>query len=287
MAQCYLFAFCAAGAFTRGHDTCLLPENKTAKHLRACRCVVTLCNACVKARLNSAMTILENYDEERIKRSLSAVSQLLTPADGEELKRSARVVKYRRNEIIYRENEQPTRLLCLVNGKVKIYRDGIGGRSLINRVLRPVQYFGYRAYLAREPYVTAAAAFEESVLVEFLMADVCKVMERNAGLTAFFMQELAVDLGIADRRIVSLTQKHVRGRLAEALLHLVDVYGIDSEGILSAQISREDMASLSNMTTSNAIRTLSEFADEGMLAVHGRTIKFVDMKRLERTSLYG
>ena len=150
-----------------------------------------------------------------------------------------------------------------------------------------MQYFGYRAYLAREPYVTAAAAFEESVLVEFLMADVCKVMERNAGLTAFFMQELAVDLGIADRRIVSLTQKHVRGRLAEALLHLVDVYGIDSEGILSAQISREDMASLSNMTTSNAIRTLSEFADEGMLAVHGRTIKFVDMKRLERTSLYG
>ena len=91
------------------------------------------------------MTILENYDEERIKRSLSAVSQLLTPADGEELKRSARVVKYRRNEIIYRENEQPTRLLCLVNGKVKIYRDGIGGRSLISRVLRPVQYFGYRA----------------------------------------------------------------------------------------------------------------------------------------------
>lgn len=52
----------------------------------------------------------------------------------------------------------------LIKGKVKIYKDGVGGRSQIIRLIRPVQYFGYRAYFSREPYVTAAAAIENSIV---------------------------------------------------------------------------------------------------------------------------
>ena len=56
---------------------------------------------------------------------------------------------------------------------------------------------------------------------------------------------------------------------------------------LSSQILREDMASLSNMTTSNAIRTLASFADEGLIEVHGRQIKILDFGGLMRVSDYG
>lgn len=51
-------------------------------------------------------------------------------------------------------------LMCLLNGKVKIYKDGVGGRSQIVRIVRDKEYFAYRAYFAEEDYVTAAAAFE-------------------------------------------------------------------------------------------------------------------------------
>lgn len=62
--------------------------------------------------------------------------------------------------------------------KGKIYRNGVGGRSLINRVLRPIQYFGYRAAMAGEPYVTAASAFEESLIVFVPMRTIFKLMEK-------------------------------------------------------------------------------------------------------------
>ena len=75
-----------------------------------------------------------------------------------------KIQNFKKNEIIYSEGEDPAQLMCLLKGKVKIYKDGVGGRSQIIRLIRPVQYFGYRAYFSREPYVTAAAAIENSIV---------------------------------------------------------------------------------------------------------------------------
>lgn len=66
----------------------------------------------------------------------------------------------------------------------------------------------------------------------------------------FFIRQLSIDLGISDERTVSLTQKHIRGRLAESLIFLKESYGPEEDGsTLSIYLSREDLANLSNMTT--------------------------------------
>ena len=50
---------------------------------------------------------------------------------------------------------------------------------------------------------------------------------------------------------------------------------------------REDLANMSNMTTSNAIRTLSQFAQENLLAIDGRRIQILNVKALEKISRLG
>ena len=95
-------------------------------------------------------------------------------------------------------------------------------------------------------------------------------------------------MGVADRRTVNLTQKHIRGRLAESLLFLKDSYGLEEDGCtLSIYLSREDLANLSNMTTSNAIRTLSNFSTEHLIAIDGRKIKLIDEEHLRKISKIG
>ena len=226
-------------------------------------------------------------DLQEISEKLSNLWSLLTEDEKTEFAQSLSVRTFKKNEMVYHEGESPDHLLCLLSGKVKIFRDGVGGRSQIMRVMRPVQYFGYRASLAGEPYITAAAAFEQSVICSIPMSTVKKVMSQNISICQFFIRELATDLGIADCRTVSLTQKHIRGRLAEAILFLRDTYGSQEDGTLGIRMSREDLASLSNMTTSNAIRTLSTFATEGLIAIHGRNIKIVDEETLIRISKIG
>ena len=214
--------------------------------------------------------------------------QLLTDEQQELMASHLEVRRYKKNQVIYAEGEKPNHLMCLLEGKVKIYRDGVGGRCQIMRVIKPVEYFGYRAYFAEENFVTAAAAFEASAICMIPMEVITKLVESNNRLAMFFIRLLAIDLGISDERTVNLTQKHIRGRLAESLLFLKETYGLEEDGAtISIFLSREDLANLSNMTTSNAIRTLSNFASEKLIAIDGRKIKIINEEELSKISRIG
>lgn len=234
------------------------------------------------------MTVESVVDFQEVASRISKLWNLLSAPEREAVESSARLRSYRKNELIYQEGENPDHLLCLLSGKVKIFRDGVGGRSQIMRLMRPVQYFGYRASLAQEPYVTAAAAFEPSLVCSIPMPVITGAMATNNALCRFFISELATDLGISDKRTVSLTQKHIRGRLAEALLFLLETYGFEPDSsTIGIRLSREDLANLSNMTTSNAIRTLSTFVTEKILLVDGRRIKIINEPQLRKISKFG
>jgi CRP-like cAMP-binding protein len=64
----------------------------------------------------------------------------LTAQQKEFLAQNYTIHKYKKNETIYCEGEKPTHLICLLNGKVKIYKEGVGGRSQIIRVIENNEY---------------------------------------------------------------------------------------------------------------------------------------------------
>ena len=226
--------------------------------------------------------------QEEMIAAIDDMWQLLTDEQRELVGQHLEARRYKKNQVIYAEGETPSHLLCLLEGKVMIYRDGVGGRSQIMRVIKPVEYFGYRAYFAGGSFVTAAAAFENSVICTIPMSLIVRLVQDNNQLAMFFIKLLAIDLGISDERTVNLTQKHIRGRLAESLLFLKETYGLEEDGAtISIFLSREDLANLSNMTTSNAIRTLSIFASEKLIAIDGRKIKIMNEEELKKISRIG
>lgn len=232
--------------------------------------------------------VKKELSEAEIAESTPDLWQPLTEEQRILLAQNFTIQKYKKNETIYCEGETPTHLMCLLTGKVKIYKDGVGGRSQIIRVIKSHEYFAYRAYFAEEDYVTAAAAFEPCTICLIPMPTIISLIQENAELAMFFIRQLSIDLGISDERTVSLTQKHIRGRLAESLLFLKDTYGVEEDQCtLSIYLSREDLANLSNMTTSNAIRTLSNFAAEKLIIIDGRKIKLIEEDKLKKISKIG
>ena len=232
--------------------------------------------------------VKREFSEIDIASSIPDLWELLTAEQRDLLKNNCTIQKFKKNETIYCEGETPMHLMCLISGKVKIYKEGVGGRSQIIRVLKDKEYFAYRAYFAEENFVTAAAAFEPCSICLIPMPVIMSLLKENNDLAIFFIRQLSVDLGVSDERTVSLTQKHIRGRLAESLLFLKDTYGIEEDGYtLSIYLSREDLANLSNMTTSNAIRTLSNFATEKLIAIDGRKIKIIEEDKLKKISKIG
>lgn len=226
--------------------------------------------------------------EQVISEDLADLWSVLTPEEKRLVTDHFELHHFKKNQVIYAEKEQPEFLWCLIKGKVKKWKDGIGGRTQILRLIRPVQYFGYRAYFAEETYVSSASAIEPSTLGTLPMTLVEQLIRQNNSVAWFFIHELSRNLGSSDTKIVNLTQKHIRGRLAEALMMLVENYGYEDDGTtLRIYMSREDLANLSNMTTSNAIRTLSAFVTERLITVDGRRIRVLNEAQLRKISKHG
>ena len=199
---------------------------------------------------------------------------------------SQRFVK--KGEIIFREGEFPSGIMCLTKGKVKIFKSGIGGREQIVHLVRPIDLMAYRALFSEECFRASAVALEDSVVCEISRDCIFSVVKQNPGLSLKIIKYFANELGLSNNRTVTLTQKHIRGRLAESLLFLEETYGFEEDfATIQAYLSREDLANLSNMTTSNAIRTLSIFASENVISIDGRRIKILDKNKLERISELG
>ena len=223
--------------------------------------------------------VKQQKEEVDLSASLAEVWRVLTEKERDVLRNNSTIQHFKRNELIYCEGDEPRDMMCLLKGKVKIFKEGVGGRSQIIRMIKPVQYFGYRANFAQENYLTNASAFEASTVCLIPMTIVTDLLMGNANLAMFFIRQLSLDLGIADERTVNLTQ---------SLLFLKDSYGLEEDGAtLSIYLSREDLANLSNMTTSNAIRTLSTFVAERIIAIDGRKIKLIDEDKLKKISKMG
>jgi len=213
---------------------------------------------------------------------------VLTPEEKKELQQHITLSHYRKNEFIYKEGDKPAGFVVLVDGKVKIFMDGVGGREQIIRMAKPLGVIGYRALLGSEPHISSAVTIEESLVCNISYDFIFNHALKNSDFSTKIVSKLSRELGFAYQRTISLTQKHIRGRLAESLLLLKERYGVENDGVsLKVFLSREDIANLSNMTASNAIRTLSTFANERIIAIDGRKIKILDAYRLDRVSNLG
>ncbi len=139
--------------------------------------------------------------EKILTEELAEIWALLTNEEKRKLIDNFTIHNYKKNQIIYAEKEDPEYLWALIDGKVKKYKDGVGGRVQILRLVNPGQYFGYRAFFAGEPYVSSAATIEPSTLGTLPMSLVEEMISKNNRLAMFFIHELSRKSSISPRSI--------------------------------------------------------------------------------------
>ena len=218
----------------------------------------------------------------------SSIFKGLTQKDKETLANQHSLTLIKKGRFLFKEGEKSRGLICLASGKVKVCREGVGGRGQILKMVRPQGFIGYKNLFSDIPWSFSAVAIEDSAICTFDKNSFVKILKKNPELTLKLLKVVSDELWFANNRLVSLTQKHIRGRLAESLLILRDTYGLEADGrTIRISMSREDIANLSSMTTSNAIRTLSNMSSEEIIEINGRRISIIDSTQLEHISELG
>ena len=219
---------------------------------------------------------------------LNSVWSLLSLTERQYIDQHTEIKRYRKNETIHSEGDQSTHVVMVVQGTVRLTKEGVGQRLQIIRLLKPFDTFGYRSAIANECHSSCATTLEATIVYRVAREAFLAVIQQNIRFCYGVLVAMAKDLAISESQTVNLTQKHIRGRLAETLLTLSKTYGLEGDGATIAMyMAREDLANMSNMTTSNAIRTLSQFAAEGLISLDGRKIKILDEAELTHISRLG
>lgn len=225
----------------------------------------------------------------RLSSKFKEVLNLLDDDDQRLLMSHASMRKCPPGTIMYAEGDSPKDLLFLNSGKVKIYKKGASKKNQIIRLIKEGWFFGYRALLAEDHYYQATSeVFEEAEIISISKELINKLISKSHRLSNLFIHILASDLAKSNEHTVTLTQKHLRGRLANALLILEETYGLERDGkTLCARMSRGDLAELANMNIANTSRVIGEFAQEGIVSVYRRTVAIQDKKALQHISEIG
>lgn len=219
---------------------------------------------------------------------IETIWPLLDEQERDILGQDTRSIICKKGSTVFSEGDNLQNLYYLHKGKIKILKEGVYGRFHISRIIKPGQFFGMRAYFAEELCTAAAISVENSTVFIIPMNTIGTLLDKNTALCRYFLKAMARELVYAERRTVTLTQKHVRGRLAETLLILIDNFGFENDGAtLNIYLSREELATLSNMTVSNAIRTLSLFVSERVVALDGKRIKIINTEQLKSIARAG
>jgi CRP/FNR family transcriptional regulator len=192
---------------------------------------------------------------------------------------------YKKGQVVFNPGAYPHGIYCVKEGKIKIFRLGDEGKEQIVRLAKGGDILGYRALLSGDRYSSGAEVLEDSKICFIPQKAFLNLIEGNGVLSMQLMKLLSQDLKNAEHKMIDLAQKPVRERVAEALLYLKSTYGLEEDGVtLSVSMSREDIANIVGTATETAIRLLSEFKNDQMIALHGKKISILNHEQLVKAA---
>lgn len=194
--------------------------------------------------------------------------------------KTSKIIK--KGEVIFEEGEHINGVFCIKDGVCKVSKMSENGRNQIIDLIKKGDLIGERSLISDETSNLTAVALSDIEVCFIPKEEIIKDLEKNPNFSMGVLKDMAKTLKLADNVIVDMAQKTVKQRLAETLLNLHKKFGIKENGTLDIYLSREDISNIIGTATESAIRLLSSFKKEKLISFHGKEIKILDTKNLEK-----
>ena len=193
-------------------------------------------------------------------------------------------VSFKAGEVMFKQGTPCPHFLCLTTGLAKVYIEGLG-KNLILGLIKPVEYiFGPGIYVDNRHHYSASAV-EDSTACLVDVGTYKQLIRENPDFAEDFIKRVSQQSIFNFEQVISLTQKQMHGRIADALFYLSEK--IYCQNPFEMNIYRQDLGDLSGMSKESAIRILKEFKEEGILNVTGNTFHILNQKQLKQISETG
>ena len=223
---------------------------------------------------------------EGLNRFLEEASKYM---DLESLSKDYPIKKYHKKDIIFWEGDNAHSLFFIEGGSIKTYKSTESGKELVTGIYGPGDFIGQLSLLnSVGTYVENAMVLDDAEVCAIPKNDFTNLLYRNPTVSHKFIGMISNNLIHVQEQLVDMAFASVRQRAAKTLLELYEKELIKDKPNGGMGIPREDFAGMIGTATETAIRTLSDFKDEGLITTDsGRRIIVLDKEELKIVAEFG
>jgi CRP/FNR family transcriptional regulator, cyclic AMP receptor protein len=194
--------------------------------------------------------------------------------------------RFRRNEVIFHQDDVGDSLHVVLSGAVKIVLPSQEGEEAIIASLRAGDSFGELAILDGSPRSATATALDATETLSLQRDQFLRLLADDPRLVSALLRALAAELRRLTGHVEELHFLDLAGRLSMRLVRLARGSDPQARGRIELNwpFTQSDLASMIGGTRQSVNKLLSGLVEEGLLAIDRETLIINDLEALEARS---
>ena len=181
---------------------------------------------------------------------------------------------YEKKESIFKEGQQADKLYFIGTGTIKTFKIMESGKEFVTGIWGPGDFIGQLSLLSSGgTYTENATVMEHAELSHIAKKDFTSLLYGNPIVSQKFIDMISNNLVEIQGQLIDMAFSSVRQRAARALLYLFDKGMLKTKVSMGIGIPRDDFAGIIGTAKETAVRILTDFKNEGLIAMDsGRRI---------------
>ncbi|WP_222983386.1 response regulator [Flagellimonas meishanensis] len=231
--------------------------------------------------------------QKKVRKDVEGVHEFLKEASDylniENISRKYRARNYSKKEFLYMEGDAAHTLFFVQRGVIKTYKSTESGKELVTGLHKTGDFFGQLSLLSQGGrYLESAEVLAEAEVFGIPKEQFTQLIFGNKEVAQKFIGLISNNLIEVQEQLVDMAYSSVRKRVAKTLLSMQDKGMIKSGAKEGLEIPREDLAGIVGTATETAIRTLTDFREEGLIAMgKARRIVLLNKDELQHVAEFG
>ena len=189
---------------------------------------------------------------------------------------------YQKNEHIFYEGDPADTIFLIKSGRVRLYKISYSGKEITLDILKTDDIFGENTFFEDTLYSMNAQALEDTFICS-CSREQLPLLLNNPATAMKIIQELSSKIQDYSEQIARIAFNDVKSRTSEVLLRLANDYGepIENGTVLDIKLTHQDLACLVNASRVMVSNIMSDFKQQGIIALEGRRIILLNLEELD------
>ena len=185
----------------------------------------------------------------------------------ESLNSGIKIIKYKRNEFLFKPKDKAHNMYIIAKGKIKIYTISTSGIEQMLYIYQKDDFIGGLNLLKETEYIYYGQAIEDTIIISLTKECFDYIIKNYPNIYIKILEESFLRIRYAEDLVTRLIENSADVKVASLLLSLARSFGSKKiNGILlELNISRENMGSFAGLTRETVTRKLTELKEKNII----------------------